>query len=877
DNYTIAILNPATGCIFEAYHTVNSQPVFNVLPSNPQRACFGGTGSIDISFAPTSPYTGEFNYEVFLVGNPVAVTTGNVAAGAPSPTTITGLAAGEYYVEVTMVDSPFCEATTANFEIIQPTEDLALTGIPTFINCNVATSGAIQLAASGGWSSSYEYELVNNTTTTTVQNFSSNSRITNLPAGSYTAMVRDNNNCTTTFDFVLDDPVAMNATVNVVENNCEGESIASIEVTNVTGGQLQDTTISYTYILIYPDGTTRVEQSSNIFTNLPAGTNYQIIVRDNKYSCQYTTSRDIVDPTEVEASANIIADITCNNPLATVEVSAVGGTGAHMFSSDNITYVVSNTFSLGEGTHTLYARDENNCVDETSVTVAGYKTLDPTLKVISGFITCNGDANGVLSADVVGGFGTYEYQLLDDSDNEIRTWQVSNMFGGLDIGTYKIRVRSTNRFGVVCTADTATHTIAQPAPLVIDEDHTDVTCHGGNDGTITVLASGGNLTGYEYNISTDPTDKFVTDNVFRHLTAGTYTITLKDKLGCRETIDVVIDEPDEFTATLVGVTEQVCSSDPTPTIELDVQGGTQPYYVSINNVELPTPYNTNTIILGAAEGIQGGMPYFITVRDEASCNVVDPIRLTTQEPVRLNLTVDYEYTCPTGNIVLAIVDEAYRSNMSYTLYDGANSVVTTNTTGEFIDVPAGSGYYVVATHTISSCSESSITNPIDIVAYQPLTLTIDDSVKNTLIANADFGLPPYQFSVDGGDFGPDNEFLILQTKDYTITVRDARGCEVTVTVEGVYVTIFIPNLFTPNGDGDNDYWYPREVEDYHDLEVFIYDRYARQITKFNGVAQGWDGTYDGKPLPSGDYWYTIYYKELSGQKRKLMGHFTLYR
>ena len=429
----------------------------------------------------------------------------------------------------------------------------------------------------------------------------------------------------------------------------------------------------------------------------------------------------------------------------------------------------------------------------------------------------------------------------------------------------------------MCIADTTPHTIEQPTPLVIDEDHTDVTCFGGNDGTITVLASGGNLTGYEYNISTDPTNKFVTDNVFRNLTAGTYTITVKDKVGCIDTIDVVIDQPQQFTATLVGVTEQVCSTDPTPTITLDVQGGTNPYYVSINNVELPNAYTTNTIVLGAAENIQGGMSYYITVRDEAGCNPATPITLTTQEPVDLQLTVDFAYTCEVGNIIKAIVDDKYKNSMSYTLYDGNGTPIATNNEGEFFDTPAGIGYYVAATHTTTGCNESSMSAPITIEDIQPLTMTIDDSVKNTLIANADFGLPPYEYSVDGGDFGFDNEFLILQTKDYTITVRDARGCEVTLTVRGEYISIFVPNLFSPDGDGDNDYWYPREVEDYHDIKVFIYDRYARKIINFQGVQQGWDGTYDGKPLPSGDYWYTIYFKELSGQEKKIMGHFTLYR
>ncbi|WGH75883.1 T9SS type B sorting domain-containing protein [Tenacibaculum tangerinum] len=874
DTYTIEISNTNTGCVFVTYHTVEEAPIFDVL-ATPERACYGGTGSVTINFGSETPYTGAYDYEVFAVGNPTAITSGSGTGGTPTP--INNLIAGNYYVSVVMLDSPYCEPTTENFEIIQPVEDLIVNGEPTFINCNVSTSGEILLTAEGGWGN-YQYELVNNTTSTTVQNFDSNRRITGLAAGSYTATVQDDNNCLATYEFTLNDPVDITANINVIENDCEGEYSASIEVTNVTGGQAQDNTISYTYILTYPDGVTQVEQSSNIFNNLPAGVNYQVTVRDNKYSCQFIDNVDIVDPTEVQATANIIEDITCNNSEATVEVFGAGGTGAYQYSSDGVNYSDINTFNVGAGEHTFYVRDENNCVKDVVVNVAAYEELEPTLNVESGFVTCNGDANGVLSATVVGGFGNYEYQLLDNNDVVVADWQESSMFGSLGVGTYKINVRSTNRFGVVCFAETATYNIQEPEPLVVDENHTDVSCYGGSDGTITVLASGGNLTGYEYNISSDPTNKFVLDNVFRNLSAGNYTITVKDKLGCLETIDVTIGEPDEFTATLVSTTEQICINDPSPTITIEVEGGTQPYYVSINNIEMPTPYNQNTIVLGAAENIQGGMPYYITVRDSGQgCDIPEPIRLTTAEPVDLQLTVDYEYTCPTGNIILAMVDEVYRNNVSYTLFDGTGNSVATNTTGEFIDVPAGNGYIVTVTHTITSCSESSSSNPIDIIAYQPLVLTIDDSVKNTLIANAEFGLPPYEYSVDGSEFGPDNEFLILQTKDYTITVRDARGCEVTLTVRGEYISIFIPNLFTPDGDGTNDYWYPREVEDYHEIKVFIYDRYARNLANFKGVVEGWDGNYDGKPLPSGDYWYTIYFKELSGQEKKVMGHFTLYR
>ncbi|MGG6231860.1 T9SS type B sorting domain-containing protein [Tenacibaculum sp. SDUM215027] len=883
--YRIELENLNTYCIETEYYVVGPVPSYDVFLTNIQRACFNGTGSVDFYFSPSTPYTDAFDYEVIPVGGSTAVVSGNVAAGAPSPTTISGIAPGEYYVQIRMTDSPFCTPRSVDFEISQPDSNLTLASDLTYLKCTPPNSGGVKLSASGGWGA-YQYELVNNTSGSTIQSFDNNAIITGLTAGDYTATVRDVNGCTETTTFTLTPGTTITGDLNVTPNLCEGEYTATIEVTNIAGGQTQDPNLTYSYTLVYPDGTESASQSSPIFTNLPAGVGYSVKVADG-YSCDGLLGPvDIIDPIEVVASAEITVDITCNTPQATVEVTGAGGTGPYMYSMDGVTFGNTNVFNVDAGVHQFYVRDSELCVSEpATITVGAYVDLNATLNIDSAFITCNGDSNAVLSADVEGGFANHEYQLLDGNNAPLGNWQPSNIFSGLDVGTYKINVRSTNRFGVECFAITGEHTISEPDVLEAEATPTPVTCFGGNDGTITVNPQGGN-NDYEFNIASDPSSpdfpetKFVKNNVFENLSAGVYWITVKDVVGCYlDPIRVEVTQPEQFTVELGpnGVTEQVCIDDSTPTIELDVQGGTQPYYVSINNTPLGTPYTTNTIVLGAAENIQGGTSYFITVRDEAGCNVADPIRVTTGEPVDLQLTVDFEYTCPTGNIVLAIVDEAYRNSMSYTLYDGVNTQVATNTTGEFIDVPAGSGYYVTATHTISSCSQSSTSSPIDIVDYQPLTLEIDDSVKNTLIANADFGLEPYEYSVDGGDFGPDNEFLVLQTKDYTITVRDARGCEVTLTVRGEYISIFVPNLFTPDGDGINDYWYPREVEDYHDIKVFIYDRYARNIADFKGTVEGWDGTYEGTPLPSGDYWYTIYFKELSGQEKKIMGHFTLYR
>ncbi|MBE7660271.1 T9SS type B sorting domain-containing protein [Tenacibaculum finnmarkense] len=904
DVYTITITNPAIGCVFRTSHTVKDEPTFNIKIGGNKRTCFDATGiatatvTLDIeTIIAAADYTGAYTYEVvdaITESSLTAPITGNGTGGVQNM--ISGLTAGTYKVKITMTDAPGCEPLSKDFTIESQPELTLDDSIVTFISCN-SGEGAIILKADGGWGN-YEYQLekTKNNITTIEQPFSKNNKFEKLEEGSYTATVRDINNCEATFDFVLVKGVKLIVdTPKVTQNVCEGEKNASIEVNVTGGGQTQDTSIrTYSYILKYPNGIV-LEQTSNIFTGLQAG-NYQVRVIDNKYGC--TTGAlenvkvEIKDPNKVIiSSVNITEDITCeNNSTASVEVTAGGGKAPYEFSTDGINYTASAsttyTFTgLNPGLNTFYVKDTEQCVTTTTATIAEYVDLEATLNVDLGFITCKDDSNGVLSATVTGGFGNYEYQLLAGNGVAITgVWQISNTFSGLTPATYKIKVRSTNRFGEVCEMETIKdHEIKEPEALIPDVKVTQhVTCNGGNTGVITASATGGTKH-YEYNIVSDPgsleypANKFVQDGEFTNLKAGTYYVTVKDVRGCTQAaIEVTVKQPNNIDITAVAITQQVCIYDATPTITVNVTGGTQPYYISINNDELLVPYSLNQITLGKDEGIEAGKKYSISVRGkDKGCSVATLDIQETTAAISLDVEAFSNYTCDSGNFIKAFVADKYKDDVIFTLDNGINTPLT-NTTGEFIDVAPGDAYKVTATHNASSCTETS-TDEFDIQDIQALAMTIDDSEKNKLIANVNFGLPPYNFTLDGVDYGQDNEFTILQTKEYEIKVTDARGCEVILLVTGRYVSISVLNLFTPDGDGINDFWYPLEVENYHNIKVYIYDRYARKIQNYQGLTQGWDGTYQGKPLPAGDYWYTIYYNELSGEEKKLMGHFTLYR
>ncbi len=137
----------------------------------------------------------------------------------------------------------------------------------------------------------------------------------------------------------------------------------------------------------------------------------------------------------------------------------------------------------------------------------------------------------------------------------------------------------------------------------------------------------------------------------------------------------------------------------------------------------------------------------------------------------------------------------------------------------------------------------------------------------------------------------DKQFTITKEGYYSITATSEEGCS--RTIENLYIKyidIEIPNVFSPGDTGLTipDHWYPDNLKSdngdpfvsFQDIEVMIFDRYGRLIKEYTGIqdrnaGEGWDGTYKGEQMPTGDYWYHIRLNDDKG--REYTGHFTLYR
>uniref|UniRef100_UPI0026208330 T9SS type B sorting domain-containing protein n=1 Tax=uncultured Tenacibaculum sp. TaxID=174713 RepID=UPI0026208330 len=865
--YTISVTHPVTGCILDAVYEVEDveDHIINVSQSAPI-VCFGlSTAAVDIIFDASSPYAGAYTYTVFDANTGLPTTITGTGTSGNAIETITGIPAGDFFVRVVMTAFPDCTRDTAPFTIEGPTAALSATFDTTLITCVANDSGEVTINAVGGWGG-YEYQLVNTTTSTTVQNFNTNNIIGGLTAGTYEVTVRDANGCPFVDTFTLSDPTTINFVPQVTTQiECEGDETAVITVNSVTGGQGMPAV--YSYSLEFPNGDETAIQSSNVFTGLGAGT-YQVTVYD-EFSCRNTISITVNEPTEVMASAVVTGIITCTTPNATVEVSGIGGTGTYEYSIDGTTFVASNIFTVPAGDYEFYVRDANSCVSTPFVvSIPALEPLVATLDASLGFISCNGNADAVLSATTVGGLGNNMYELIDaTSGTSIAGPQVDETFRNIGPGTYLIRVTSLD-----CVADTAEVTITDPELLVTTPVVTNVSCNGLTDGSVTLNTVGGTGS-YVYEIDSAP-GRFQPQNVFNNLAAGMYVITVLDENGCINTLNVEVFEPPVLDAEidLSTVVQQPCVTDPAPSFTVNIMGGTPPYTLRLSDGSAP-------ITLGATDtsytftNLNSGTAYAVLVTDSRGCRVPDPLTISFPAAVDLEFALEpVTYDCTQQATITATVAEIYRNEVVYML---TGPETATNDTGIFlVNTP---GIYTVEVTHAAGLGCTPPTEQIEVEAITPLQLSVDDSQLNTLIANASGGIPPYEYSIDGSAFTSENTFVINQTRDYVITVRDARGCEETLTVAGVFITIDVPNFFTPDGDSQQDYWYPINVQPYHNIKVYIYDRYGRQLQLYSGMQQGWDGTYQGRPLPSGDYWYTIEFTEITGEEKRIIGHFTLYR
>ncbi len=138
---------------------------------------------------------------------------------------------------------------------------------------------------------------------------------------------------------------------------------------------------------------------------------------------------------------------------------------------------------------------------------------------------------------------------------------------------------------------------------------------------------------------------------------------------------------------------------------------------------------------------------------------------------------------------------------------------------------------------------------------------------------------PYEINFNGEGFKPVYSYHHLNAGNYPVIIRTKNNCtwDTVSLVPDACEAFFMPNAFTPNGDGNNDFIRPVFSSSMGDLVFIAFNRFGQKVFESVGQTKGWDGRIGGSPQPSGSYAYMIKYKKASGEPVLKKGTFMLLR
>ncbi|WP_433831012.1 MBG domain-containing protein [Flavobacterium anhuiense] len=781
--YTVTVSDEG-GCSNTASVTIGqpSSPLTLTAGTVTNVSCYGGANG---------------TAEVIASGGTPGLTYSWNTSPIQSTATARGLAAGTY--TVTVKDGNQC-VKTLDFEISAPPALVLTQGPITHVSCKGGANGTATVIVADG-KPNYSYSWNTNPVQTTAT-------ATGLTAGTYTVTVSDNNTCTKTLPFTIKEPAILDATISKTDVLCRNSATGTATV-SPTGGSG-----TYTYLWSPSGGTAATA------TGLAIG-NYTCLITDFN-GCSISKTILVDQPSALSVTGNFTNATCSSGGDATVFPS--GGVGQYKYlwtPGNETTQTISNltagnysclitdangctitkTFTIGttntlvalatqqdvkcNGAHTgsasvvpsgaagpfTYAWSPSGGNGDTATNLAAgnysvtitagngcsivknFTITEPSAIVITKTgqtnVSCPTGSNGSLSVHVTGGSGGYKY-LWAPSGGTAATAL------GITAGTYTLTVTDGN--GCVKTEN---YTITEPDALKPTISKTDVSCNGASNGSATVTVTGG--TG-AYTYLWAPSGG--TAATAAGLSAGTYTVTIKDANLCQTTTTVKIDEPSALTAA-ISKTDVLCNKANNATATVTASGGAGNYTYS---------WSPSGGTAATATGLSPNM-YTVTVTDQNGCFITRTIKII--EPSPLSATQSHtDVKCNGGN-------------------DGAASIIVSGGTGtyNYLWAPSGgtaatatgltAGTYTVTVTDENNCSIAEIVNvgePSPLSATQSHTdVKCNGGNDGTASVTVTGGTGNYSYlwSPSGGTAATATG---LTAGIYTVTITDENNCSITETV-----------------------------------------------------------------------------------------------
>ncbi len=492
--------------------------------------------------------------------------------------------AGTYTILVT--DANFC-TSSANVTLNSAYTVAASLVNKTNVSCFGGNDGTATLDLTGGVAPlSYS---INGVT------FQSTATFSGLPAGNYVGTIKDANGCT---DFVLvqiTQPNLLQVQIDTLINvSCHDSATGAIYI-GVTGG-----TSPYTFHWSNNDSTQDV-------TALAAGT-YNVTVVDAK-GCNSYSGTTVLQPLALFVNVASYHNLHCfNDSTGSIETAASGGTPPYTFSWSNQS-AFQNIFGLQPGTYSLTVDDASGCVATLSQALTQPTQLTATISGTN--VTCGQTSSGAVTFNVSGGTPAYGYAWNNGSS--------SQNLSGVGGGVYVVAAQDANG----CVLHDSITLTGAAFPLTPNLAAVSPTCRGTNTGTIIAVITGGQAP-FTYAWSNSSTTAAI-----NNLSAGNYTLTVTDALGCSAGITQSLMATDTLIVS-ANINGAKCFNTASGSVVAIVRGGVGPFTYLVNGVQQTTDTFSN---------LSPGS-YSVLVLDANNCEATSSFVVSSpaQFSVKLNAT-----------------------------------------------------------------------------------------------------------------------------------------------------------------------------------------------------------------------------------------------
>lgn len=424
------------------------------------------------------------------------------------------------------------------------------------------------------------------------------------------------------------------------------------------------------------------------------------------------------------------------------------------------------------------------------------------------------------------------------------TWSPATGLSSTSNDTVKAYPASTTTYTITantqaCSTSTQTVTLTVTPKPVISIAPTGATICEGKSSSLT--ASGG--VSYQWSPATGLSTTTSYLVVASPVVTTTYTVTGNNGQGCTDTASVTILVNPKVNLS-VSTNPASCGIGGDATAS--VTGGTGPFTYLWDDMNAQTTSTATGLLPGT---------YKVSVTDTKTCSAQVSSNVTIVASFAINMSYTNVLCKGQNNGTATATATGGTPPYAFSWSTGATTSSVSN---------LAAGTYTVTVNDMSGCYQS-----VAVTISEPDSIKTKFSIYNTnckgqggqiILDSLSGGTSPYTYAWSTGDKGP--SIAGLNAGTYFVTVKDANGCTkkdtLTVKTDTLSDCLFIPNVFTPNYDGDHDQWVIENADDYNVIHVKIFNRWGNIVYNDEDYINNWDGTtIEGKELPAGVYYYIV--------------------